>query len=266
MDSESAEGAELSVTVPPPLDEWLDERAETLGADRQELIVQLLSAYRAAADLDDTVAMFGGEDIEQRIDESLEERLESLDTGDTEAEIKDLETKVDDSVDDLRNRILQLRDGMKNRAKKDHSHREFEQIGERIDGLSESLDAVGSDIADLSDDIEATDDRLDDVESKLTQLAQAVVALRRQAGASNSLDAEHLDHIRRAANERGVSKGECVECGHNVQLGLLTEPACPACGTAFRDIEFPSSVLGSFDPRKPKLTDTERPDSGPTDE
>lgn len=250
MATESADGPDVSVTLPEPLDEWLDERAEELGVERAELLVRLASAYRASAELEggplDDRSRDGaaaGPDRE-RVD-GLEERLREL--ADTHRE----------DLEDVRNRVIQIRDALRDRAAADHDHEEFEELAERVDVLAGDLEDVGADVADLTDRMDQRDERLADVESKLDRLARVVLSIR-NGGSGTGPAGEALEHIRETANRSGVDVARCVDCGRSVRIALLSRAACPHCDTEFRDLEEPASALGGwFDLRKPKLVGAE---------
>ena len=246
MATESADGTDVSVSLPPDLEEWLDERAAALDVDRGELLVQLAAAYRAAADLDDDPLadlLEAGPDAErlEDIDERLAAEAAALES--LEDRVDDVEGNLEKNVEDLRNRVLQLRDAVGNAASETHGHREFSKLGSRIDELSEALESVASDVQSQDDRIEAESDRLDDVEAKLTQVARTVVALRREADAEGDDDST-LEDIRKAANRAGVSEAACGACGSPVTVGLLTDADCPHCGTGFEGLELPDPGLG----------------------
>lgn len=266
MATDSADGSELDVSLPPSLAEWLDERAAALDLNREELLVQLVSTYRATADLEDdpTVDGFQDEELESRIAEIVDAELESVPPAAEFEPLEDrldgLESELDENVEDLRNRIIQLRDEIKNRASKDHTHSEIETLEDRLDGLAESIDEVGSDTADVANHVEGIDERLSDVESKLNRLARVVVALRNQHEETASERNAALDHIRLRANRLDITKARCESCDEDVRISLLTEPACPHCGTELRDVEPPGSTLGGMlNVRKPKLVDSKPP-------
>ncbi|WP_336135925.1 hypothetical protein [Natronomonas amylolytica] len=267
MATESADGSELAVTLPPPLEEWLDERAAALDTDREELLVQLVSTYRAAADLDDEAVSVPDEaELDERISAVVESRLQASETGENEdigelsSRIDSLETEMGADIEDVRDRVLQVRDAVKERAPKDHSHAETRELAERVDGLGSDLEDVGSEVSTTVEQVDEIEARLSDVESKLDRLARVVVALRKQDGTAATEREERLDHIRRQANRHDVVEARCAACGESVRLSLLTEPACPHCGTEVRDVEPPSSVLGNaLGIGKAELTGAEPP-------
>lgn len=254
MATESADGPEVTVTLPPSLEEWLTERADALGTDREELLVQLAGAYRAAAEAGDGVPWASGhettpvEAVEREAFEELRERVD------------DLASKQAEDIQDVRTRVLQLKETVGRRAPRDHQHEEFDAIADlegRTESLARDLEDVGTEVADLSEDVARRGDRLADVESKLDRLAGVVLQLRDGDDADGDDD---LETLLEAANRHRVSVARCGSCGHQVQLALLRRAACPDCETAFRELEEPSSgVAGWLDPRKPRLLGPEPP-------
>jgi DNA repair exonuclease SbcCD ATPase subunit len=230
MATEPADGPEVSVTLPPPLDEWASERAESLGVDREELLVQLLSAYRAAADLDDDPTV-GSTDLEESVEREVEAQLRER--GDGEGTVGEridaLEKGFTKDLEALQNRVLQLRDAIRNRSKVDHDHGEFDRLSNRIDGIA-------TDVADLSDEVAELEADVGDADEKLNTLANVVVQMQDDGVGQRSDREARLEHLRESANRRGVSEMSCDVCGEQVSVPLLTEPACPHCEAEFRDV------------------------------
>lgn len=225
MVTESTEGGEVSVTLPPSLDEWLDERAADLGADRETVLVRLLGAYRAAARSADPPATRG--DLE-----ALDDRLEG----------------VESDLKGLRGRLLQLRDAVREAPSEDHTHAEFSRFDARVEELSGDVETVAADLETARARLESLESRLDETDRKLTRLARALVAVRERSGGA-------LEDIRRAANRRGVTEADCAACDGTVSVALLTEAACPHCGTAFGGLEPAAAGLRRrFGLRRPELT------------
>lgn len=245
MATESADETDVSVSLPSDLEEWLDDRAAALDVDRGKLLVQLAAAYRAAADHgDDHLAELLEVGPDAELLEDIEERLASEERalGSLDDRVDDVEADLEENVEDLRNRVLQLRDAVGDAASQNHGHREFSKLDSRIDELSEGLESVAGDVEAQGDRIETLDERLDDVEAKLTRVARAVVALRREADGDG--DDGTLEDVRQAANRAGVSEAACGACGAPVSVGLLTDPDCPHCGTGFEGLDVPEPGMG----------------------
>jgi chromosome segregation ATPase len=266
MATESADESGLSVTLPPPLEEWLEERADSLDIDREELVVQLLSAYRTTADLDEPLHTGAPEldeefltDVERRIETVDEESIERLDR-----RVASIESELDEHIEDIRSRVLQLRDRLQDRAETDHDHPEIERLRGQVDRLSEDLESVGSELADLSDTVETVDGHLEDMTTKLNRLARIVVAMRDRSDDVTTERQRHLDELKHRAGSEGITAAKCAGCANTVNIGLLTDPSCPNCGVEFGNLEPSKGFFGS-----PKLTIEDPPaieGGGATDE
>jgi chromosome segregation ATPase len=251
MDTESTEGGKLSVALPPPLEEWVDERAELLGVDREELLVQVLSAYRATADLDGDVASPADDaDVEERVREELDDRLDrrDRDVETVQRRVDDLEDDLEENLEALRSRVIQLRDALRNRAMEDHTHEEMPDLTDRVDDLA-------SDLGDPS--VAELEDSLATAETKLDTLAGVVVRLQRRDADDGTESDRTLDRLRRAANRKGVTEASCPDCEQSVSVPLLTDPACPHCGAEVRDVTTTGIVL-----TRGKLTGPESSEEG----
>lgn len=258
MATEPADGVEVSVTISPHLEEWLDDRAEALGVDSDEVLVQLLGTYRAAADLDDDalpVVLAGADDDGDLVDESdlvaLEERLGRVESDATEG-VESLESDLEESVEDIRNRVLQLRDAIRDTAPEDHSHREFPRFETQFEDLSADLEEVTGDVEDLLDRVRDVESGLAETDERLTRVVAALLSLREES--CGGPDAETLQDLKRVANRTGTTRAACAACGTAVTIGLLTAATCPHCDTGFDDLDLPESGLGrALGLRKPKL-------------
>jgi len=288
MATESAADTELSVTLPPSLSEWLDERARALDIEREALLVELLETHRSAAEMDaeGIVSLLESADGEEpalrpasdgRID-ALDERADDIDDriGNVDSRVDDVEAELANNVEDVRNRVLQLRDAVEARAPADHSHEElrsvsdrFDELSAEFDDLSAELDAVsgetddlGEEVRGLSSEIGSVTERLGTVEDKLDRLARAVVANKRRLDTGSTADTEFGD-ILRAAHRTDTTEAACGGCGETVRLGLLSEAACPHCERRFEGLEEPTSLLRRF--RQSILTVVEDPDARPAE-
>lgn len=249
----SPEGRTLSVELPVALDEWLAERSSELGIDRSELATRVLGGYRAAAaSADDgsatTLEAVLGEEIDTTVQERVEEAVAAA--GPDEAAIAErvltrlddrldeLESETDDKLDDVRRRVVQLKEETEGKAAADHAHPELE----RIDRLADEVETLRERVANL--EANGTDDLADDVaevEAKLTRVARAVTRLH-----ADGTDESMIADIRRVAAREGYEQAACEACGETVSVGLLPEARCPHCEQAFdRIVEVSGGLFGS---------------------
>jgi chromosome segregation ATPase len=175
--------------------------------------------------------------------------------------IGEVDASLSKNVEDLRSRILQLKEEVHSRAPAEHDHPQIGTVLDRAQNLAADIESVESDLEEATSELEAltveldsTDDRLRTVETKLDRLARAVLELKRRSDeTADSADA--LAHLRRVANRHETTAADCGDCGERLQIGLLTEASCPHCGYEFREIEYPSSFLRRF--KTPTLTDSD---------
>ncbi|MEF8973361.1 MAG: hypothetical protein V5A15_00615 [Haloarcula sp.] len=273
MSSESTDDGGVHVELSADLDEWLTEQAETLGVPREAVMEQLLAAYMTAADSDD-----GMDDLRQpsadeldavvaaTVDEKLNGAVEAATESAVSAHMPDivdtverqlaerfdaLEADFQTKIEDVRERVVQVKREADAKAPADHSHAEFD----RIDALSEEIEEIGTELAALRDDVtdsrETTDervddigDRLDDVEDKLTRVAWVVSDLRDDQGGRDQTQ-KAVARLKRAAAQENISTARCSNCGEQVEIGLLTEPQCPHCNTTVSDVRPEGGILRS---------------------
>lgn len=203
----------MSVALPDELSNWLDQRATAAGVDREELVRQLVSAYRVATEDDAT----------------FEESVATV----VDARVSGLEADVEEKIDDVRKRVLQLKRDVDGKAPADHDHEGLE----RVEAVDRRLESVVDDLESLRDDLDALDERtdeheeaIDDVRDKLVRLASAVVRL-------DDASSGQLSTLRRAAARAGVDEAACDACEGTVHVSLLSEAICPHCGTGLADVE-----------------------------
>ena len=189
MASESSDDIGVSVSLPADVAAWLDRTADDLGVDRETVVVQLIASYRAAEEFDDeevTAAL--GIDVESQVRDIVAERLpditeavaERVEASDTEAveenltaEIDRVETDFTEKIQDVRERVLQVKQAADGKAEAGHTHPEFGELATlstAVDDLESALGALESRVDDAADDAAAVDDRVADVEDRLSGL------------------------------------------------------------------------------------------------
>jgi DNA repair exonuclease SbcCD ATPase subunit len=286
MASESTDEAGLTVSLPAAVDEWLDAKAEELGVDRETVVVQLLAAYRAAGELDDDrVAASLTDGVEDRVRDVVAERLpdiadaveEQTDTGDDAERVEDrlsaeldrVENDFQESLQDVRERIVQVKRETDRKAPEDHAHPEFDELGavsnevddlfDRIDDLSEATSASQNRHEDLEArvaDLEDAAERVDDIEEKLQTVAWVVSDVR-EAVEADAEESRAIDRLKQSAAEADVDRAVCDNCEQSVDIALLSEPNCPHCETTFGDVELPGGLFG-----KPRLSVAKQLEAG----
>ncbi|MCT9097578.1 hypothetical protein [Haloarchaeobius sp. HME9146] len=242
----SEEQVDLSVQLPPELGEWLHEQATAQDTDADELLQQLLSAYRTVTELD-----------EDRPDYDLPELLD--------AQSEELDARFDaqheefmELVEDVRERVIQVKHETDGKAPVDHTHEALEERLARVDELAETVEELDGRLetvrADLDAGFENYEDILeylvattDDIDAKLLKLARVTVDVRAEVTRLAAAESRRAgaDALKLAANREGIERGKCEECDSTVTLSLLTEAECPHCASSFSDVER-GSTFGPF--------------------
>lgn len=289
MASESTDSADVSVSIPADLVEWLESHAADRDVDPGAVLAQLVETYRQTADgetLDPAESTVDREEIEGLLEEVVAERREEIaaavaaDVADEVDVLGDrldeLEADYREALADVRQRVVQVKRETDAKAPADHDHDAFD----RLDELASRLDDLAADVAALEaevetraaeatlDDLAATVDeqaatlidsesRLDDVEEKLRTVGWAVSDLREER---RDRGTDTLDRIKAAAAGHDLSRAVCENCGEGVEIALMTRPACPHCDAAVTNVEPASGFFG-----KPALVTASQIEGG-TDE
>ena len=281
MASESSN--EVTVALPSALEEWLDAKAADLGVEREAVVVQLLSSYRAAAQLEDgEFAALFDDDVESEIRDVIADRLpdiveavsEEVDTAeDIEAvenrlasDVDRVEREFDAKIQDVRERVIQVRKEADAKAPAKHAHPEIEELSAELAGFEDRLASVESRLDDTQQEadgvaervaeLEAATDRLDELEERLQTVAWVVSDLKEEldAGTNSRRAAEQL---KQAAAEADVDRAVCDSCEQPVDIALLSEARCPHCEVAVNDVALPGGLFG-----KPRLTAVKQLEAG----
>ncbi|MFC3958612.1 ribbon-helix-helix protein, CopG family [Halovivax cerinus] len=268
MASDGRDDDTLTISVPPDVDDWLDEEAIRTGTSRADVCRRLLEAAREIAAEDGARAVADAEELD-----SLRAQLDAQ------------REEFIDHVEDVRERVIEVKREVDERAPAAHAHDDYAPL-ERVDALSNEIDSLEANVTalvsahdDLSDrvddryeahesilaDVSGDVDRLSD---RSTVLAGAVLELRddRETLLERERDRAAVDELRATANRLDVRRAACDECGSSVDLALLARPRCPHCGASFADVEGSSSFFGSDTlvtgdpPPLPGRTGTDGPD------
>jgi uncharacterized protein (DUF3084 family) len=263
MASESTEEKSVTISLPAELDDWLETRAETLDVDREALLVELLDSHRAIEEegVDGWEEIADHESIRETVVAEVEARLtdemkeivewvvaetfesrfaESTDdlAAEFEERIEAVEETHAEQIDDVRDRVVQVKRETDQKAAAEHDHEEFdriESIASRLDDIEQRVAAIDEQIDERDDDAEAIEERLDSVEERLKTVAWIVRDLRDAHETSGEVEA--VERIKRAAAKADIERARCENCNEGVSLGLLTEPECPHCQATVTNVE-----------------------------
>lgn len=234
-----------------PAAEWLSGRADDLGLSNEELLKRLVAAYRAVEETGEATVVTPA-DLD-----SLRDDVEDLD-----GRVGDVESEFDEKIQDVRERVIQVKREADQKAAADHDHpdlaeraaaamRAARSAEERTESLAADLDDVAerteAGFENFEDVLTYLRDRTDTLDRKATTLASAVLAVRESVSSLAVAEARraHVDSIREAANRAGVQEADCEDCGGSVTVALLTAPECPYCGATFDGVEAKAGWFGS---------------------
>lgn len=172
------------------------------------------------------------------------ERVASTDRlSDIETRLDALEADLDEKIDDVRGRVIEVKRETDAKARADHDHDAIEAVGRQLADLQDEVAALAGTVADLESG--SAPARLDDVEEDLAEMEDRlrtvawIVRDLREAQEANTGDAG-LSELKREAAAADVARAKCENCGEGVDISLLTEPACPHCEATVSRVE-PSS-------------------------
>jgi chromosome segregation ATPase len=279
----------VSVSLPPELADWIDQQAAEQGADRETVLVQLLTANRAAeemqqngdieaaglaadrGDVEATVrdvlaermddiasAVTDQLDVESRVADAMDDQFTEVSsaaaeqaTDQVETQLADFEDDFMEKVQDVRDRVIQVKKETDRKAPAEHEHPDLE---DQINSLSASVEDLREEVGDLrmelegqldshEDRLEEVDENVWDVQEKLRTVAHVVNDLR-ESEALNNKRATSVDQIKRSAAEHDLDRARCEACGEGVEIALMTDPECPHCEATVTDVKPGEGFLG----------------------
>lgn len=214
--------------LPEPIREWLADRAAEEGIPEEELVSRLLRAGGAA----------DGDTTGERLD-AVEETVEAL------------RVDLDEKIDDVRGRVIQVKREVDDRAPADHDHPELEERIERTaDGAGAEASVPGHGAGEGNGIVETLEHLVEttgELEHKLDRLARVTVSLRGIVDDLAGSEAENaaVAALARSANVHGARRADCGSCGESVDVGLLSKPRCPYCAEPFEAFVPNHGLFGS---------------------
>jgi predicted Zn-ribbon and HTH transcriptional regulator len=279
MASDSPGDASVSVNLPESLSHWLDDKASEEGRSREDVLLQLLSAYRKVdgiegGDVNPPQSMVDGEGIPAELEELLDDRIEELvddhidrrlaePDGTVEGDqldrrLQDVESRFDGLLEDVRERVIQVKRETDQKAAADHDHPELASAVEELEGVADDLETVAAAVDKLEtrmeggfdnyeEVLEYLADTIDQVSRRQATLANAIVETREELRKLAARDSARsaVEELQRAAGQLGVRNADCEDCGTTVDLGLLTRTECPHCSASFVSVTPAQGYFGS---------------------
>lgn len=233
-DSESS----TAVAVGGSAADWIRERAAALDLSPEEYLERVVASLRAVEAGDPrkdlaTASEFG----------SLEERVEALDE------------ELDSKVQDVRDRVIQVKREADGKAPAEHDHEDLwkavETGLERIEALEGTVEEMETRLdrgfENYEEILKYLVDRTDDLSEDATTLRDATSALRNHVRRFQAREERDrlAEALKEEANRKGVTEAQCESCSNMVSVALLTEPSCPVCGSAFAGVTPKQGFFGS---------------------
>lgn len=253
--AEPAEEEDVSVGLEGSTAQWVVDRAHDGDLGPEELLERVLAAVRSA----------DGEDLASPTAEDLSA---------VESRLDRLEADVEEMIEDVRQRVIQVKRETDAKAPAEHEHG---SLGSAIDAVDRKTDQNAADLADLESTmdegfenfeeiLEFLVSRTDDLVEYVETLGNALVELRSVTGTVIAREQRRAatDRLKEQAAKRGVRRAKCESCRSKIDIALLTEASCPNCNASIRDLDanpgfFGTSILLTGD--RPAL---EAPSDTPT--
>lgn len=200
-----------------------------------------------------------------------EEELE-----DVQSKLDELESKIEADIEDVRERVIQVKRETDEKAPASHDHEALEnaldELESELEATQETLDRTESRLEggfeNFEEILEALLDRTTDLESDVNTIGRALESMRQTLDtvAEREQQRARADHLKETAAVRGVRTAKCESCRSKVDVALLSEASCPTCGESFHTLDanpgfFGTSILETGD--RPALegdTSPSRPD------
>lgn len=244
MAGQSGDGGDR-VAVEGPAAEWIREQANAEDLPPAEYLDRVVVALRDVEEGEPSEDLATKRDVEV-----LESRLEELDED------------VDEKIADVRSRVVQVKREADEKAPLEHTHEKLRNDVTAVEATVETVEKAVETIGETVDRVEARLDQgfenyeeilqylvdtTDDLSDETSSLASALIALKRshQTVRTRERRRRRTEELKDTANRAGVTDAKCDSCGNAVSIGLLTEPACPFCGSAVSGVTAKQGFFGS---------------------
>jgi len=201
-------------------------QAGELDALEEEFAGQLSELESSRRTLEATI-----DDLVQRMDATVSDQADEFDAIDQHltAHADRIET-VEENTSAFAEKLQTLHSHVRN-------HRDrIDQAESTIDGHTDQVEDLRQAVSDHSEDLQRAEEvfrhlfrETDRLDERLSDIGRVVGELEPVISAHQQQ--EQVASLKQEAAEIGRRTAQCETCGETVDLGLLTEPACPHCGT-----------------------------------
>ena len=174
------------------------------------------------------------------------------------ARLEALETSVEADIEDVRDRVIQVKRETDEKAPTDHDH----------PGLAEDLQTLETTLESLEADLDRTEDRLDGgfdnfeeileelfdrtetVEEDLDAIGQALQSMQETVAtvARRERRRARADHLKRIAAKRGVRTANCEDCNATVDIVNTPASSIDSGDSTSLEAEFDCEGTGTSEP------------------
>jgi len=268
-DSLSIDDGALEGTVQSHLDETLSDRIEAaLEEDLSARVDEHLEG-RLEPEVREITASLLAEELDERVQEQVEAALSEQVNEATTAVRRQLSNRIDgvetdftEKIEDVRERVIQVKKETDKKAPAEHDHEEFREldaVADTVAELDEELDQLRTEfdatVPEAEQQLAELDDRVTEMQERLQTVAWVVSDLREAHESGGGIEA--VERIKRAAAKADIERANCQNCGEGVTLSLLTDPECPHCNATVSNVEPSGGWFG-----KPKLLTASQLESG----
>jgi hypothetical protein len=238
--------SEQSEQLPEGLDAWLSRRADETEQSREEILSRAVEAYQMFEEVDHEPFHAAVAEVDDDIEGASQVANRSADLQTALDRLDRVEADLDEQVDDLRGRVIEVLREAESRAPADHDHPELthslnelemavEHQSDRLGEIGDQIDQTGAHEEHRGDRLATLAESIEEIEQKLQQLASATVKLQQRTDAleQRTSGIQLLADLKREANQNGVEKAKCGNCDRAVNIGLLEKPRCPHCEHSF---------------------------------
>jgi len=201
-------------------------QAGELDALEEEFAGQLSELESSRRTLEATI-----DDLVQRMDATVSDQADEFDAIDQHltAHADRIET-VEENTSAFAEKLQTLHSHVRN-------HRDrIDQAESTIDGHTDQVEDLRQAVSDHSEDLQRAEEvfrhlfrETDRLDERLSDIGRVVGELEPVISAHQQQ--EQVASLKQEAAEIGRRTAQCETCGETVDLGLLTEPACPHCAT-----------------------------------
>jgi len=249
VDSLALDGDELEGQVDELLAERLDEELpERLRSELDDRIGTALDD-RLDGEVDQRVQQQVAAAVDAALTDQVNEATKSVQRQLTNR-IDAVESEFTGKIEDVRERVIQVKTETDSKAPAEHHHEEFDhldRLADTVADLEAELESLRTEfdatVPDTQQTVETVDERMQEMQDRLQTVAWVVSDLREAQESKGGLEA--VERIKRAAAKADIERASCQNCGEGVTLSLLTDPECPHCNATVTNVEPSGGWFGS---------------------